>query len=73
MTRNTTRPRSTPSPTRDATPPPRTLGQLRALLQAALDVLTSGRPLRRRDRADLVALLRAALRYRAPAEPGAPR
>lgn len=45
-------------------PPPPTLPQLRALLRAVIATLRRDRPLRRRDRADLVALLRAALRYR---------
>lgn len=67
MDRNTTRPRSTPTPTRSATPPappPRTIGQLRALIATALAIVEHKGPLSRLARRDLAALLRAALRYK---------
>mgnify|MGYP000899212554 CR=1 FL=1 len=51
-------------PSTAALQPPPTLGHLRALLRAALALIERSRPLRRRDRADLAAMLRAALRFR---------
>ena len=65
MQRNTTRPPSTPTPTRNATTPaPRTIGQLHALISAALAIVEKKAPMRAPTRRDLAALLRAALRYR---------
>lgn len=46
---------------------PRTLGQLRALLSAALAIVEQKAPIARPARRDLAALLRAALRYKRPA------
>jgi len=69
MDRNTTRPRSTPTPTRNATPPaPRTLGQLHALVATALAIVEHDGPISRLARRDLAALLRAALRYKRRAD-----
>ena len=58
-----------PKPARDPKPlaPPRTLGQLRALLAAALSIVERKGPIARAARRDLAALLRASLRYKRPA------
>ena len=58
-------------PTDRPVPPPRTLGQLRALISGALAIIEGKAPLRREGRRDVAALLRAALRYKRPASEGA--
>ncbi len=45
-------------------PPPRTVGQLHALISAALAIVERKAPMRALTRRDLAALLRAALRYK---------
>ena len=65
MQRNTTRPRSTSiTPPAATLPPPRTIGQLRALLIASLAIVERKGRISALARRDCAAMLRAAIRYR---------